>query len=226
MLSTCSFFMITKNKILPALIANSIPIIGVLFWHWSAISILLAYWLENFVIGFFTILKMRRAKKNFAVNDQNKLVTGPLRIVTNLEHTAVPIIFVIHYSVFMWGHFGLLGIIASYAHEPLVFNYAILVTIFPLLYTHYLEYRDNYVIPKAYEFVPLTKLMLSPYRRIFVMHLTIILGSFPIMWFANYFPQITIVLVLLKIFFDLKFQDAEAKAWARFNSLPTIEFKK
>lgn len=46
------------------------------------------------------------------------------------------------------------------------------------------------------------------------------------MWGAKYFPQITIVLVLLKIIFDLKSQDSEAKSWAQFNSLPTIEFKK
>ncbi len=219
--------MITKNKLLSALFANTIPIIGVLFWQWSAISILLAYWLENFVIGWFVLLKMRRAKKNYAVNEQNKLVPGgPLRVVSKIEHTIIPFFFVIHYSAFMWGHYGFLGVIASSANEPLVFNYTILLSVLPLLYTHYLEYRDNYVAIKAYEFLPLTRLMLSPYRRIVVMHLTIILGSFPIIWGAQYFPQITIVLVLFKIFFDVKSQDREAKSWAQFNSLPTLEIKK
>jgi hypothetical protein len=42
-------------------LANLVPLAGVLFLGWDALALLLLYWLENLVIGAFTLLRMLRA---------------------------------------------------------------------------------------------------------------------------------------------------------------------
>ncbi len=42
-------------------IANLIPLAGVLFFDWSARNLLLLYWLENLVVGGYTLLRMLHA---------------------------------------------------------------------------------------------------------------------------------------------------------------------
>ena len=43
-------------------LANLIPLAGVLFLGWSVWQILIIYWLENGIVGFFNVLKMRKAE--------------------------------------------------------------------------------------------------------------------------------------------------------------------
>ena len=59
------------KKIARALLQNSIPLLGVLFFHWSVFALLLSYWLENVVIGVYQVLKMRRATLNYPVGQKN-----------------------------------------------------------------------------------------------------------------------------------------------------------
>ena len=47
------------------LIANAIPIIGVLFFGWSLITILVLYWLENGIVGFWNVPKIALAQGSF-----------------------------------------------------------------------------------------------------------------------------------------------------------------
>ncbi|HET9852319.1 MAG TPA: DUF6498-containing protein [Candidatus Limnocylindrales bacterium] len=47
------------------LIANTIPLIGVLFFGWSLITILVLYWLENGIVGFWNIFKINLAQGSF-----------------------------------------------------------------------------------------------------------------------------------------------------------------
>lgn len=44
------------------LIANAIPVIGVLFFDWSLLTILVLYWLENGIIGFWNVPKILLAQ--------------------------------------------------------------------------------------------------------------------------------------------------------------------
>ena len=57
------------------------------------------------------------------------------------------------------------------------------------------------------------------------MHLTIILGSFAIIWGAKYFPHITIVLVLLKIVLDVTLKDRDTEFWKEFNGVVKGQIK-
>lgn len=42
--------------------ANLIPVVGVLWLGWQVFALLLLFWLENVVVGAFTVLRMLAAR--------------------------------------------------------------------------------------------------------------------------------------------------------------------
>ena len=49
------------GAVVALIVANAIPLFGVLFLGWNVWTILTIYWLENGVVGFFNVLKMAQA---------------------------------------------------------------------------------------------------------------------------------------------------------------------
>jgi hypothetical protein len=47
-----------KASAVTLIVANLVPLIGVLFWDWDAFEIVALYWTENVVIGLINVLKM------------------------------------------------------------------------------------------------------------------------------------------------------------------------
>jgi len=41
-----------------ALLVNAVPLVGVLYFEWSAINVLVLYWFENLLIGFCTLIRL------------------------------------------------------------------------------------------------------------------------------------------------------------------------
>src|SRR5438093_11744623 len=46
------------------LIANAIPLIGVLFFGWSLLTILVLFWIENGIVGFWNVPKILLARQS------------------------------------------------------------------------------------------------------------------------------------------------------------------
>ena len=51
-----------RAAVVALLAANAIPIIGVLFFGWSLMTILVLYWLENGIVGLWNIPRMLLAR--------------------------------------------------------------------------------------------------------------------------------------------------------------------
>src|SRR5262245_55164769 len=47
-------------SVLAGLIANLIPLYGVLYWDWDTFQLLMLYWMETVIIAFWTILGITR----------------------------------------------------------------------------------------------------------------------------------------------------------------------
>ncbi len=75
--------------IVALLAANTIPLFGVLFLGWDAFYIVLLYWTENLVIGFYNVLKMVFAAVPHPVAHMGKLFIIPFFIVHYGGFTAV-----------------------------------------------------------------------------------------------------------------------------------------
>jgi hypothetical protein len=48
------------------ILTNAVPVVGVFFFGWDAFDVVFLYWLENVVIGVFTVLKIVMAAGSFA----------------------------------------------------------------------------------------------------------------------------------------------------------------
>ena len=206
----------SKNFPLVCLVAaNAVPLYGVAFAGWDAFSIVLLYWAENLIIGFYNILKIAFVKVDKPAEHLGKLFMIPF--------------FMVHYGGFCAVH-GLFVLVlfgkkvemisAKGPHLPcffifleLLFNvvrqlFAIVPAAFifafaTLFISHGISFVYNYLIKGEYLHTNGQQLMGSPYSRIVVLHVAIIAGAFLTMAIGS--PEaILIVLVVLKTIIDIK----------------------
>jgi len=95
--------------------ANLLPLIGIFFWGWDAFLLLMLYWMETAIIGFWTILAIAIAPRE---------TLGPGARATS-RWFLVPF-FIVHSGVFMGVHFLFLwslfsGDWAASVHGPIEF---------------------------------------------------------------------------------------------------------
>ena len=212
---------LTNIPLVALVVANLIPFWGVLFWGWDAFNIVLLYWSENIVVGFYNILKMVFAKVSRPAEHLGKLFMIPF--------------FTIHYGGFCAGHgffilmlFNkgdssfmnnttwpcffvflqmLLNVIKhAYSIMSLEMRYAMGA----LFLSHGVSFVYNYLIKGEYANIKSDKLMGSPYARIVVMHIAVLFGAFLTMALGS--PVgILIVLVGLKTSLDVIFHMRQHK---------------
>ena len=179
--------------------ANLIPLAGVVLFGWDLASVLVLFWAESGVIGFYTALKMA--------------VVGKLAAVV-----AVPF-FIGHFGGFMAGHFLLLYSFfirgpAAAGPEPGV--RAALLAIFVPLWTsiaglaisHGVSFVENFLTRREYAGATMKGLMTAPYSRITVMQLTLIFGGWVILLLGSPVPALAL-LVVLKTAVDFSAHNAE-----------------
>jgi hypothetical protein len=198
------------------LVANTIPLWGVLFLGWDAFSIVLLYWAENLIIGFYNILKIAFVKVPRFPGHIAKLFFIPF--------------FIIHYGGFMGVHGIFILLLFKGSQELtstsgsapwpcfLIFVQLLLGVIkqmwlvmpngmrLPLgifLASHGVSFVHNFLIKGEYASTNPEKLMGQPYARIVVMHIAIIGGAFLAAAFKSPLP-ILIVLIALKTILDVK----------------------
>lgn len=208
--------------VLALLTANAIPLFGVLFLGWDAFYIVLLYWSENVVIGFYNVLKMVFAAVPHPVAHLGKLFLIPF--------------FIIHYGGFTAIHgFFVLALFHKDGQGPpmdgmnwlcflvfvqMLFNvirymYSIIppqvrLAVLALFISHGISFVQNYLLKGEYITAKPDKLMGSPYGRVIVMHITILAGGFLTMAIGSPAPLLA-VLVVLKTVLDVNLHNRAHK---------------
>lgn len=195
--------------ITPALLitANLLPLIGVLWWQWDVASVVVFFWAENLVIGFYNIIKML------------SYGTG--------KGLFLSLFFAAHYGGFTAGHgffiselfdlkaavnygdavlpgVGLFELLREVLHQfaavapPLwLWGFAALVV------SHGGSLLVNFFLRGERQQTSPDDLMSAPYKRLAILHVTIIIGGMGIETLGSPLPLL-VLLVLLKIAIDLR----------------------
>jgi hypothetical protein len=180
------------------IVTNCIPLLGVLFWGWDLFDAVLLYWSESAVIGFFHILKMYKV--------------GKFRKVSFLITTTSVVRLGFHYGWFMFGHLIFLysifrpeltvGTLLPPLHIILSSYATVAFAVAIMFVSHGISYVQNFIGKSEFERMDPKKFDSKLYNRIFLMHITIVIGGFLTLIFNA--PVLTLVLlIILKTVADL-----------------------
>ncbi len=183
------------------LFVNLIPLYGVLEWGWGVFELIFIFWFENLVIGLVTLLKIVSNRPDNAAIWAGKLFMAPFFTFHYGMFTFVHGIFVIS----LFGGEGFEGVNPSnfeltvYRLITSVEGMALMAWM--LLLTNLVLMYKEYFHNDLYSSMTLNAVMSEPYKRVVVLHLTIIFGGFLVM--ALHEPLFGLIfLIVLKIAFD------------------------
>jgi uncharacterized protein DUF6498 len=174
-------------------LANLLPLLGVLLGGWRLDQVMLLFWAESAVIAFYTVLKIAVVGRWLSV------VAAPFFLAHFGAFMAIHFLFI--YELFVRGprHAGpepraLEAISASFA--PLW------PALLALFVSHGASFAINFLGRREHGGATVSALMSAPYKRVMVMQLTLIAGGGLLMAFRTPVPALAL-LVVLKIAADL-----------------------
>jgi hypothetical protein len=185
-----------RPSVIALLLANLLPVAGVIGFGWKIFPLLFLFWSENVIIGVFNVLRMI-----FAMPFQ----VGVLPMIP---------FFCVHYGIFTFVHgmfvidiFG--GGLKRFGGfpEPAMFwqvmrenhlGWAVLA----LAVSRGISFATNYVGQGEFRRITPGQLMAQPYGRIVVLHIALLGGGFLMQ--ALHSPMLGLLLLVgLKIMLDL-----------------------
>ncbi|WOJ91998.1 DUF6498-containing protein [Congregibacter variabilis] len=187
--------------------ANLLPLLGVLLFDWDVGALIILYWSENLILGAYNVIKMAS--------------------VGGIQAVFPSLFFLMHYGGFCAVHgFFILRILfdapTSFGDETpwplfLVFLQLLfqvveqvfalaprewVIAFIGLTISHGYSFVSNFLIADERASATVNGLMAAPYKRIVILHITIIAGGFAIMSLGQ--PLfLLIVLVGLKTAMDV-----------------------
>lgn len=189
--------------------ANLLPVADVLSCDWDLFSLLFIYWLENGVIGVFTVLKMLTTYADCQGREPAIWCAwyrkaGPCRF--NPLVLVMVAFFLIHYGGFWIGHWSALAMtfgdnLRSYMQHGRE-RTGLLYTLLALVLSHGFSFVRNYIVHGERKRMLVPILMFVPYRRVVGLHLIIMLLAFVLMK-ANASRTGLLVLIVVKIIADI-----------------------
>lgn len=179
-------------SVIVLVLANLIPLGGVLFFGWEVFPIMFLFWFENVVVGVFHALKMLLAGG------------GPQAI----KFFLVPF-FCLHYGIFTAVHGGFVFAMFTGGHGyhsdsiwDRITEQHLGWAVLGLVLSHGFSFVTNYLLNGAYRTATLPVLMMQPYGRVVVLHLAILGGGFLVMLMGT--PVVGLALLIaLKIGLDV-----------------------
>jgi hypothetical protein len=198
-------------------LANLIPIWGVLFDQWSTFSVVFLFWIENVIIGIFNVAKMLTYGFLGTPSHPSDDIKIPGRVITRglmmLGMTFMSAFFTFHYGMFCFVHgifvMALLGgkmghgMPNPFLHALHELNGELRYAILAMVLSHGFSFFANFLKAEEYKQVEATQLMGAPYGRIVVLHMAILFGAFISLALGSG-AGILLLLIAGKIILDVK----------------------
>ena len=151
-------------------LANLAPLAGVFFGGWDAGAVVLLYWAENLIVGFYNVIKLALMKSDDSVRRE-------------MGMSAIPF-FCVHYGMFCFAH-GLfvLLLVSMTKGEPDLSRLQLLLgqIVWPflgLVVSHGVSFVANTLTHQEYKSITVRQQIWQPYGRIAVLHVGILLAMF------------------------------------------------
>ncbi len=165
---------------------NLLPLLGVLFFDWSVYEVVLLFWAENLVVGLYAIARMITLfRRN---GDRRMLLLIPF--------------FCFHFGMFTLVH-GVF-VLAMFRPEDHVSGgtgMTLWIPFLALLLSHGTSYFMNFLGKHEYRGMKGQDAMIAPYKRVIILHVTILLGGFLVSALGQQVVALAL-LVVLKIIID------------------------
>ena len=146
-------------------VANLVPLAGVLWFGWSLFGVMWLYWAENGIIGFYALLRILSAGDTEGA--ASKLFMGPF--------------FVVHYGLFWLVHGGfVVSLFGEDGRGPLTGFYTDVPVegLVALFLSHGTSFVLNYLGRGEWRAAMPMVEMFKPYGRVVLLHVVLITGGF------------------------------------------------
>ena len=189
-------------------VANLVPLVGVLAFGWSALNVVLLYWMENIVIGLINVLKMvtcwpgpeamvnASTSKLVDQHEHGNAPPGEDAGATDMALQAsklflVPF-FTVHYGFFCFIHGMFICVLlggsfsSSMLDNPLAIgqqafqSMGMKLAVVALAVSHFVSYCVNFMGRGEYRRTSPPVLLFQPYGRVIVLHIAIVVSGFAI----------------------------------------------
>ena len=167
------------------IVANLVPLAGVLLWGWRIGDVVILYWIENLVVGAFNVLRILSA------------APGGSALSGLAGKVFLAGFFTVHYGMFCYGHgvflammfpvhgpggekLGIDGVVLDMLREP-----GLLAAVAALVASHGYSFVRNYLGRGEFRNVDPGRLMARPYGRIVLVHVYVIAGGFLVQALAS-----------------------------------------
>ena len=185
---------LTSASTLVLIIANLVPIVGTVYLGWNLSDVLVLYWAESAVIGFFNVCKI------IVLGRWMALLAGPFFLGHFGGFMAIHFLFI--YTIFVQGTEGMSSSGGDLADVAKLF-----VILWPalaaLFASHAYSFFANFLGRGEYRRRTIKDQMSEPYGRIIFMQIVLIFGGGLSMIIGQTGP-VLIVVIGLKIYFDVR----------------------
>ncbi len=218
--------MTQRPSSLVLILANLIPLAGVLLFQWDILAILLLYWAESVIIGYINVFKMIFCRTDNVPHDVLPQLAGqpvpeelsnsiPGLSVSASKYLLIPF-FVVHYGMFCFAHLTLvvdlfsdtsIGLAAASTLAEL-WQTSFWFAVVGIAGSHLYSFFMNYIGGEEFKRANLSLLMHRPYGRIMAMHLAIVFGAGLVMWLGSPLPML-LILIVAKTILDIRLHEKE-----------------
>jgi hypothetical protein len=187
------------SQLLPLLMANLLPVVGLVAFGWRLADVMILFWLENGVIGIFTIARILTAG-----------IRHPAQVLLRLPLAAF---FCVHYGIFWFVHGvfvmamftgnGMMDTTDPFERPAVQFQDTFLwINLLALFASHGLAFVQTYLLTGQFRTATPPAEMAKPYPRLVVLHVAILLGGVAVVLLGQ--PAVAVLLlILLKIGLDV-----------------------
>lgn len=196
-------------SIISLIAVNVILLAMAILLDWSIFDVVVVFWVENLVIGFYNLIKIGFADGNEAnKSGKDDAPPGCMKIFL------IPF-FMMHFFGFCLVHGLFLIILFSGQAEGFSGNIfalygeifqsnAVIFGLIGMIISHGISFFTNYLGKKEYLYIGIKKQMMAPYKRIVVIHIFIIVAGYLIISSGKDAVLIMILFFVIKMVFDLR----------------------